>query len=60
MMEMPVDGTPCEQVVEERSLVHIRENLLAIYPDASSAKATGVASYMGVPLLELDDPKNVS
>lgn len=54
-MEMVVDGTPCEHVVEQRRLVHIPENLLEIYPDNSSAKAIGVASYMGVPLLDLDD-----
>ena len=53
--EMVVDGTPCERVVDERRLVHNPDNLINIYPDNPTVRAVGAASYMGVPLLDLDD-----
>ena len=52
--EMIVDGTPCERVVEERCLVHIPDNLLNIYCDDPDVQQVGAASYMGMPLLDLD------
>ncbi|HVO93659.1 MAG TPA: sigma 54-interacting transcriptional regulator [Terriglobales bacterium] len=52
--EMVVDGTPCERVVDERCLVHIPDNLLEIYGDDPDVRAVGAASYMGMPLVELD------
>ncbi len=52
--EMVVDGTACERVVDERRLVHIPDNLLDIYGDNPNVRAVGAASYMGMPLLDLD------
>jgi PAS domain S-box-containing protein len=52
--EMVVDGTACERVVDERRLVHIPDNLLDIYGDNPDVRAVGAASYMGMPLLDLD------
>jgi PAS domain S-box-containing protein len=52
--EMVVDGTPCERVIDQRCLIHIPDNLLNIYWDDPDVKAVGAASYMGVPLLDLD------
>jgi len=52
--EMVVDGTPCERVIEQRCLIHIPDNLLNIYWDDPDVKAVGAASYMGIPLLDLD------
>ena len=52
--EMVVDGTPCERVVNERCLIHIPDNLLDIYGDDPDVRAVGAASYMGMPLLDLD------
>ncbi len=52
--EMVVDGTACERVVDERCLVHIPDNLLDIYGDNPDVRAIGAASYMGMPLLDLD------
>jgi PAS domain S-box-containing protein len=52
--EMVVDGTPCERVIDQRCLVHIPDNLLNIYADDPDVKAVGAASYMGMPLLDLD------
>jgi PAS domain S-box-containing protein len=55
MGDMPVEGTACERVVEERRLVHIPENLIDVYGNDPDVRALGAASYMGVPLLDLDD-----
>jgi PAS domain S-box-containing protein len=52
--EMVVDGTPCEQVVEQRCLIHIPDNLLDIYGNDPDVRAVGAASYMGMPLLDLE------
>jgi len=53
--EMVVDGTPCERVIEQRCLIHIPDNLLNIYWDDPDVNAVGAASYMGMPLLDLDN-----
>jgi PAS domain S-box-containing protein len=52
--EMVIDGTPCERVVNERCLIHIPDNLLDIYGNDPDVRAVGAASYMGMPLLDLD------
>jgi len=52
--EMVVNGTACERVVDERRLVHIPDNLLDIYGNDPDVRAIGAASYMGMPLLDLD------
>ena len=52
--EMVVDGTPCERVIDERCLIHIPDNLLDIYGNDPDIRAVGAASYMGMPLLDLD------
>jgi PAS domain S-box-containing protein len=52
--EMVIDGTPCERVINDRCLIHIPDNLLHLYGDDPDVRATGAASYMGMPLLDLD------
>ena len=52
--EMVVDGTPCEQVINQRCFIHIPDNLLDIYGGDPDVKAVGAASYMGMPLFDLD------
>ena len=52
--EMVVNGTPCERVINERCLIHIPDNLLDIYGGDPDVSAVGAASYMGMPLLDLD------
>ena len=53
--EMVINGTPCERVINERCFIHIPDNLLDIYGEDSDVKAVGAASYMGMPLLDIDD-----
>ena len=52
--EMVVDGTPCERVIKERCFIHIPDNLLDIYGNDPDVRAVGAASYMGMPLFDLD------
>jgi len=52
--EMVVDGTPCERVIDERCLIHIPDNLVDIYGDDPDVRTAGAASYMGMPLLDLN------
>ena len=52
--EMVIDGTPCERVIDDRCLIHIPDNLLDIYGNDPDVRAVGAASYMGMPLLDLD------
>ena len=49
-----VDGTPCEDVIDGRRLVHIADNALDLYPNNERARALGAVSYLGVPLLDVD------
>ena len=51
--EQMIDGTPCEQVVNGRRLVHVADNALELYPD-SPGREMGAVSYLGVPLLDVD------
>jgi PAS domain S-box-containing protein len=53
--ETLIDGTPCEAVIEGRQLVHVPENIVALYPGDTDARHLGAVSYMGVPLLDVDD-----
>jgi PAS domain S-box-containing protein len=52
--EQVIDGTPCENVIEGRRLVHVPDNAIALYPKGETARAMGVVSYLGVPLLHVD------
>jgi len=49
-----INGTPCERVINERCFIHIPDNLLDIYGEDPDVTAVGAASYMGMPLLDVD------
>ena len=50
--EYDIKGTPCQTVIEEARLVHIPENVIALYPDDPDLKPQGAVSFMGVPLTD--------
>jgi PAS domain S-box-containing protein len=52
--EHAIDGTPCEEVVDGRRLVHVADNVLALYPNDEPGREAGAVSYLGVPLLDVD------
>lgn len=53
--EYEIKGTPCEPVIDGTRLVHIPENVVELFPQDPDLPAMGAVSYMGVPLLDLDD-----
>ncbi len=52
--EMDIAGTPCERVIDTAKLVHFPDRMLEIFPHDEEMRATGVVSYMGVPLQDTD------
>jgi hypothetical protein len=52
--EQPIDGTPCQVVIENRRLVHYPDRILELYPDEPNLRRMGAVSYMGVPLRDVD------
>jgi PAS domain S-box-containing protein len=52
--DQPVDGTPCQVVIENRSLVHFPDRVLEIFPHDPNVRRMGAVSYLGVPLFDLD------
>jgi PAS domain S-box-containing protein len=55
--DYPVVGTPCETVVTEKRLVHVRDNLFQKYkgnPELKDFSKTGAVSYLGVPFEDVD------
>jgi transcriptional regulator with PAS, ATPase and Fis domain len=52
--EIPIDGSPCEAVIEGRRLLHFADRIVDLYPQEPNLKRMGAVSYMGVPLVDLD------
>jgi len=50
-----ISGTPCEVVVEDKKLIHVAQNVIELYPDDPDLGPQGAVSYIGVPLLDLDN-----
>ncbi|HEY7555204.1 MAG TPA: sigma 54-interacting transcriptional regulator [Candidatus Binatia bacterium] len=52
--EVDITGSPCEQVIDHARLVHFPDRLIQLFPDRPEVKESGLASYMGMPLLDND------
>lgn len=53
--EYCLPGTPCEPVVEQKTVIHFPEKIIELFPgDAKILTDVGAVSFMGVPLLDLD------
>ena len=52
--ETKIDGTPCQRVIEEETLVHYPDRVVELFPDDPDVKRNGAVSYLGVPLKDLD------
>ena len=52
--EVDITGTPCEQVIDSAQLVHFPDRLIQLFPERWEVKERGLASYMGMPLLDQD------
>ena len=56
-LEYSVIGTACETVVNEKRLVHVRDDLFAKHkgnPDLAGFRKTNAVSYMGIPFEDVD------
>jgi PAS domain S-box-containing protein len=52
--EYAIAGTPCATAVHETRLVHIPDRILDLYPGNPGLRDQGVVSYLGVPLMSVD------
>jgi len=52
--EYAIAGTACQRVVENRSLVHIPERLIELFPQDTDLVPMKAVSYLGLPLLDTD------
>lgn len=52
--EHPIDGTPCQAVIEGGRFVHYPDRIVELYPEEGDLRRMGAVSYMGVPLTDLD------
>ena len=52
--EYDIRGTPCEPVLETRSLVLVPDRVIELYPKDPDLAPLGAVSYMGMPLVDTD------
>jgi PAS domain S-box-containing protein len=52
--EYAIGGTPCADVIESGRLVHIADNMIALYPHDEPGREMGAVSYLGLPFLDAD------
>ncbi|MCC6711866.1 MAG: sigma 54-interacting transcriptional regulator [Candidatus Dadabacteria bacterium] len=50
--EYRISGTPCELVVEKKTIFRVEDNVVDLYPDDPDLGPMGAVSYMGIPLLD--------
>jgi PAS domain S-box-containing protein len=52
--EYAVEGTPCEEVIAQRCLIHFPENIVELFPNDLDLPPASAVSYMGMPILDED------
>ncbi len=52
--EGDIDGTPCQDVIENAQLIHCVDNVSDLYEGDPELRSLGAVSYMGVPLFDVD------
>ena len=52
--EVDITRSPCEQVIDQRRLVHFPDRLIELFPDDQEVADNGAVSYMGMPLMDMD------
>ena len=53
--EYDIKGTPCEPVIKEKEFFHVPEKVINLFPDDPDLKPLDAVSYMGIPLLDIDN-----
>lgn len=52
--EYAIEGTACANVVESKTLVHIPDRLIELFPEDTDLLPLHAVSYLGAPLLDTD------
>jgi len=52
--EYSLPGTACQSVIRQRTLVHIPERLIELFPQDTDLVPLNAVSYLGAPLLDTD------
>ena len=52
--ELKAEGTPCETVLVEGRMVHVPDNIEAVFPNDPDLEPLGIKSYVGVPFIDKD------
>ena len=52
--EYAIEGTACANVVESKTLIHIPERLIELFPQDTDLVPLQAVSYLGAPLLDTD------
>jgi PAS domain S-box-containing protein len=52
--EFDITGTPCEAVIDRACLIHFPDRLIELFPHDPDIARSGVVSYLGMPLLDVD------
>lgn len=50
--EEPIDGTPCERVIDGYDIIHFPDGLVSLFPEDDALKQMNIQSYLGAPLLD--------
>jgi PAS domain S-box-containing protein len=52
--EYTILGTPCEQVIDNRCLIHYPDRIIELFPDDPDLVKLNAVSYAGIPLVAAD------
>jgi PAS domain S-box-containing protein len=52
--ESDITGTPCAEVIDSASIVHFPDRLVELFPHSTTARNSGLVSYLGVALRGVD------
>jgi sigma-B regulation protein RsbU (phosphoserine phosphatase) len=52
--DIPIEGTPCEKVIERATLIHYPANIRQFFPNSPRFQKLKAVSYMGIPLINSD------
>ena len=50
--EYDLPGTPCEHVIKDKTIIHIPEKVIELYPGDNDLEPLNAVSYLGAPLLD--------
>ncbi|WP_373499258.1 sigma 54-interacting transcriptional regulator [Desulfococcus sp.] len=53
--EYDIAGTPCEPVMASKAYFHVPDRVVELFPNDPDLPGIGAVSYMGVPLLDLEN-----